>query len=127
MALAGYEPRLDACIRCDRSFDERSGIMVASYSPPRGGALCDECASQAREETMPLSQEAARMMQQLAAEDDARNLAATDLMPETASQMNRALRAHLRYRLERDVRSTAFLDAFRVGAMDELGETAPPV
>jgi DNA repair protein RecO (recombination protein O) len=127
MAQAGYEPRLDACIRCDRTFDERNDIMVASYSPPRGGALCEECASQAREETIPLSPETARMMQQLASEDDARRLAATDLMPEMASQVNRSLRAHLRYRLERDVRSTAFLDAFRVGAMDELGEITPPV
>jgi hypothetical protein len=59
-------------------------------------------------------------MRRLAAEESARAIADFDLPPTVRSEMNRTLRAHLRFRLERDVRSTAFLDAYRTGAMDEL-------
>jgi DNA repair protein RecO (recombination protein O) len=132
MSQIGYEPMLSACARCERPFGEGTDIMVASFSAARGGAVCDECTTQTREEMLPLSPETVDWMERLAAQDDARALARVDLPPAVRDEMNRALRAHLRYRLERDVRSTAFLDAYRVGAMDSLedlvtvGSTPPP-
>lgn len=123
MAQVGYEPRLDACARCDRDFSETE--PPAAYSAPRGGGLCGPCADQARDETLKMSPETAAMMLRLGAEEDARALAAIDLAPAVRDEMNRILRAHLRYRLERDVKSTAFLDAFRIGAMDNL--LSPPL
>lgn len=120
MAQVGYDPLLDSCARCERAFGDSSGIMEAAYSAPRGGALCDECAAQTREEVLRMSPQTAAMLRELSTEDSARTLAATTLLPAVAEEINRILRAHLRYRLERDVRSTAFLDAHRVGAMDNL-------
>jgi DNA repair protein RecO (recombination protein O) len=133
MAHEGYEPRLDSCIRCETEFTDLPDgasegrsltptpcIIEAAYSPVRGGALCAECAAATREEVLRLTPETAAVMRQLMAEDSARTLAVLELVPEVASEMNRAIRAHLRYRLERDVRSTAFLDAYRIGAMDDL-------
>lgn len=127
MAQAGYEPRLDSCARCEQGFDPAHGIMEAAYSPPRGGVLCEECTTQAREDVIALSPEAAETMRHLAGQTNARTLAATVLAPELSEQINRVVRAHLRYRLEREMKSTAFLDAFRVGAMDDLsGSTDAP-
>jgi DNA repair protein RecO (recombination protein O) len=115
----GYEPQLDSCVRCERGIVP-DGLPAGGFSPSRGGAVCDECAFQLREELLPMSADTLSWLRYLASEDDAFALA--DAMPpdNVREEMNRLLRSHLRYRLERDVRSTAFLDAFRVGAMDRL-------
>jgi DNA repair protein RecO (recombination protein O) len=136
MAHAGYEPQLHACTRCESLFDEISNvadgriretatpcIIEGGYSAIRGGAMCIECSAAAREEVLRLKPDTAAMMRRLTTEDNARALAALELAPALSAEMNRAIRAHLRIRLERDVRSTAFLDAYRVGAMDDLSET----
>jgi recombinational DNA repair protein (RecF pathway) len=119
MAQVGYEPRLDACIRCER--DLLSGdLLPGGFSPVRGGVLCEECASQVRDEVLKFGTRALQTLLSLAAQDDARVLAATEIPLEARDEINRALRAHLRYRMERDIKSTAFLDAFRIGAADDL-------
>ena len=127
MAQIGYEPQLTECIRCERIFDETQ-VHTAVYAPARGGALCDVCADTVKDETFPLSPIARATMLALRSEDDPRTLAAF-LLPdgEPRAEIARALRAHLRYRLERDVRSTAFLDAFRLGAMDNVDALMNPL
>jgi DNA repair protein RecO (recombination protein O) len=125
MAEAGYEPRLDECARCERRFGDENGILESAYSPSRGGVLCDQCVAQMREDVLPLSPQTAQSLRQLAREEDARTLAATVLPDDVVDQINRALRFHLRYRLERDLKSTAFLDAYRVGAMDITVDAGP--
>ena len=130
MGLAGYAPMMDACPRCDQMFDtvtgQDSGIIEEAYSPMRGGALCRECAMATREEVMAISTDAATWMRRLAVEDNARAMAEIVLPQPIADQLNRSLRSHLRLRLERDVKSTAFLDAYRVGAMENLSDPLPP-
>ncbi|MDX1931724.1 MAG: DNA repair protein RecO [Capsulimonadales bacterium] len=115
MAEAGYEPRLEECVRCERPFDG-DRVLETAYSPHRGGMLCTLCAEQTRESVLKVSAETARTLRYLAESDDARGLAAFTPEPEVPAELNRLLREHLRLRLERDVRSTAFLDAFRLEA-----------
>jgi DNA repair protein RecO (recombination protein O) len=112
MAAIGYEPRLDACIRCDRPFGPT--LPSAAFSAMRGGVLCDDCAAGARDETLPCDPATRLALIELADNDDARRLAALELPLERLARIRRILRAHLRLRLERDVRSTAFLDALRL-------------
>ncbi len=114
MAQAGYDPRLMDCVRCERLFDAK--IIETAYSPHRGGILCTVCAEQTREPVLPLSPQTAEIMRYLSGVDNARALAALTLEPDVLLQLNRILREHLRLRLERDIRSTAFLDAHRLGA-----------
>ena len=118
MAQEGYEPLLSHCVWCERPLGDEA--VVASYSAPRGGALCRDCAENAREDTLKLSEETRQAMLDLAGEDNARALAALKLSDPVREQVGRVTREHLRYRMERDVRSTAFLDAYRIGAMDSL-------
>jgi DNA repair protein RecO (recombination protein O) len=42
--LAGYTPRLDACVSCDRNPDEAADDGNPPYfAPPLGGVLCADC------------------------------------------------------------------------------------
>lgn len=113
MGHAGYEPRLMDCVRCEQIFDG-DRVSETAYSPYRGGILCTICAEQTKEEVLPLSRLTAETLRYLSGVEDARALAAMTLEPDILLQLNRVLREHLRLRLERDVRSTAFLDAFRL-------------
>ncbi len=114
LAQIGYEPRLDACARCGKDLADGEG---AGFSASRGGLLCGPCAD-ATDDTLNLSPAAARMMIRLLNEEDAKALARIEMTPTEREEIARVLRAHLRFRLERDVKSTEFLDAHRLGAMN---------
>lgn len=122
MAQVGYEPRLDACVRCGRNLagaDDRDERTF--FSPERGGLLCRACAD-ATNDALAIGRDTAAMMARLLAEHDARALAKIELAPVVRDELARVLRAHLRYRMERAIQSTALLDAFRLGAINDLGE-----
>ena len=114
LAQIGYEPRLDACARCGRDLADGEAL---AFSPSRGGLLCAPCAD-AADDSLTVSPTTTRMMIRLLSEDDAKALARIELAAPEREEMARILRAHLRFRLERDVKSTEFLDAHRLGAMD---------
>jgi hypothetical protein len=58
-------------------------------------------------------------MYYLAYEGKPGKIATAQIPAAVAQELNPAIRAHLRVRLERDIRSTAFLDAFRLGALHQ--------
>ena len=62
--LAGYTPRLDACVNCDRSPDEASDGDLPYFAPPLGGVLCADCRS-ASSDSFPLPPEALAALQSL--------------------------------------------------------------
>src|SRR5215210_2326655 len=41
--LAGYTPRLDACVSCDRSLSETLDESPPYFAPNLGGVLCSDC------------------------------------------------------------------------------------
>ncbi len=47
--LAGYTPRLDACVSCERDLAEIAGEGLLYFAPPFGGVLCAGCRSASRE------------------------------------------------------------------------------
>jgi DNA repair protein RecO (recombination protein O) len=112
LSHVGYEPRLDACIRCD-AFLEDSNPPIG-YSASRGGAVCESCRDMAREDLLPLSLATLLQMQTLFQMDNARAIAVLDLPAEQLSQINRLIRAHLKFRLERPLKTLADLDAWRL-------------
>jgi DNA repair protein RecO (recombination protein O) len=123
MTQTGYEPRLDVCARCETDLcylpGGTNGEEVTAYSPVRGGPLCLSCGRVAREETVPFSTLATQWMYYLAYEGKPGKIATAQIPAAVAQELNPAIRAHLRVRLERDIRSTAFLDAFRLGALHQ--------
>lgn len=119
MSLSGYEPRLDACIRCERDYLSEEADP-AGFSAGRGGILCSECRSAVREESIVFDRLALETLVQLSSLKDARKRVEAVIPDTVRDTINRSLRAHLRHRLERDIKSTAFLDAYRIGAADTL-------
>ncbi len=41
--LAGYTPRIDACVSCDRNLDGAAYGNLSYFAPPLGGVLCADC------------------------------------------------------------------------------------
>jgi DNA repair protein RecO (recombination protein O) len=54
--LAGYTPRLDACVSCDGNPDEAADGDPPYFAPPLGGVLCADCRS-ATSDAFPLPPE----------------------------------------------------------------------
>lgn len=127
LTQTGYEPRLDSCARCEMEFAHATrdgdGVPALGFSVARGGAVCGPCADLVREEIIPICPDTAEWMLRLSYEGDARRVASLTLPAQVSEEIARVLRAHLKFRLERAVRSTAFLDAYRLGAMEGLSAT----
>ena len=121
LALVGYEPQISRCVGCESEWGEF--VWPLSFSPGLGGVLCEICAKAARDETVPCPPKATWILEKLAGTLDPKALAALTTEPEVLALVNRALRAHLRLRLERVVKSTEFLDALR---LTESGGSAAP-
>ncbi|WP_309711913.1 DNA repair protein RecO [Armatimonas sp.] len=112
LAQIGYEPQLSACIRCDNPFD--TDYPPVGYSPSRGGALCIPCTEFLHGEAMPCNATTILLLERLTQLTDAKALAGLELPDEALTEINRILRAHLRYRIEREIKSLGMLDALRL-------------
>ena len=112
LGLLGYEPRFDSCVRCMEAFSRvapPTGFAVAL-----GGVLCDRCADMTNEKWIACSPRLIDAFDRLATATDTRELLGGELEPGLMGGIHRILRAHLRARLDRDVRTSGFLDAYRL-------------
>ena len=64
--LAGYTPRLDACVSCERDFDEALDGELLYFAPNLGGVLCADCRA-AAPDAFPLPPETLSTLQTLVA------------------------------------------------------------
>lgn len=117
---AGYAPRLDACVACGGVF--RNSAPPVAFAPARGGALCADCAEAAGPGLVPCDGAALRAFDRLALAEDTRELLGGELPPATMGTIHRLVREHLRQRLDRELKSSGFLDALR---LDETEQPSP--
>lgn len=103
MSMLGYRPELDRCIRCDA---EPITDQVA-FSPSLGGRVCPECGP-IPEDVIYLSKESADAIRRLLAAD-ARTVRDIQLKDEIKEEVGRAMRWHVRYRLDRELKSAEFI------------------
>ena len=103
----GYRPELEECVRCRRPL-----APVANYwSAAAGGVLCPGC--RIEEPAMrPLSLNALKMLR-LLLHGRWEHVARVSVDRALADELERAMREYVRWVLERDVRSVAFIDAVR--------------
>ncbi|MBU1878611.1 MAG: DNA repair protein RecO, partial [Chloroflexi bacterium] len=107
LAAAGYRPQLHTCPRCRRPLTP----VVNLISRAEGGVLCPRCGETDRT-ARPITVNGLKVLRFLQAEP----LAAADrlnLSPEVRGELEQIMRAILEYTLERQLRSTAFLDLVR--------------
>lgn len=104
----GQRPEVDRCVECDRVLDADERFR---WVPPLGGILCDRCPGPPHDRTG-ISLDALKLLkayQRL----DIEAIASLRLAPVVERETEAALREFVRYALEREARSLAFLDEVR--------------
>lgn len=113
LELLGYAPQLEVCIRC--------GVVALgdelTFSPSYGGLVCGKCGP-LPDDTLYLRNETVQAMKRLLAAEPS-DLRKMDLSPEVIKEAAQALHRHIRYRLERDIKSMEFLQSLAAVAADE--------
>ncbi|MHB1125783.1 MAG: DNA repair protein RecO [Bacillota bacterium] len=102
LRLLGYQPQLDACVRC-----RRQPGSVIYFSSPLGGVLCDHCQGEdPRAITLTLGTVA--IMQQLE-RMDLRKISRLRVPENRLQELSRSLEGYIEYRLEKRIKSSGFL------------------
>jgi DNA repair protein RecO (recombination protein O) len=103
----GYTPELDVCVACRVKLDPGTNY----WSAGAGGVVGPECR---REESAvrPISANAVKLLR-LLLHGRFSDVARVNVDPELGVELERALGEYVRWVLERDVRSAAFIDAVR--------------
>ena len=105
--LVGYRPQLQQCVSC-RSLLK---AITNSFSPSAGGVLCPSC-RQSQILTYPLSVNALKVLRFLQSSDyDTSSQLKINL--ELSQELEGVMRNYLKYLLEREVKSVAWLDTLR--------------
>ena len=103
----GYRPQLGQCVACHSILKS----VTNSFSPSAGGMLCPSC-RQDQPMTYLLSVNAQKVLRLL--QDSEYNIASgLKIDPGLARQLEMVMRNYLRYLLEREIKSTAWLDTLR--------------
>lgn len=107
LALVGYQPQLFRCVQCNELLQPEVNFL----SLARGGCLCPQHGAHHPETiALPLSVlKVLRFLQSRAWEE----VAALQISPETASQVESVLARYIVYHLEHTLRSSAFLAKLR--------------
>lgn len=103
----GYAPELFRCVQCGEQL--RPGEH--RFSPPGGGMLCAGCA-ESQPAGLPISVNAIKAMR-LMSQESFGVFRRLRLPAETALEVERVLRSHISYILDRQLRTREFLDHLR--------------
>ena len=103
----GYRPRLQQCAGCSAPLQPVTNF----FSSSQGGALCHDCGYQ-EPIARPLSLNALKVLR-LWQECDYATASKVRINPQLSSELEQVLREYIRYLLERQLKSTAWLDKLR--------------
>jgi len=111
----GYRPQLQQCVACHLPLTP----VTNSFCPGAGGMLCPNC-SRSQPLTYPVSVNALKVLRLLQNSDydTAKRLR---MNPELSHELEEIIKRYLKYLLEREVRSAAWLDTLR----EQIKQTAP--
>jgi DNA repair protein RecO (recombination protein O) len=105
--LTGYRPQLQKCANCNSSLQP----VMNYFSPSQGGVLCPDCAF-AEPFALQLSLNALKVLR-LWQTCDYASAIRVHINLELASELEQTMRQYIRYRLDRQVKSTAWLDRLK--------------
>jgi DNA repair protein RecO (recombination protein O) len=105
--VLGYRPELDECVTCR----ERLKALTNYWTARGGGIVCPSC-SRDGEQVRPLSVNAVKLLRLLLHARWA-HVEPVVVEPDLALELERAMLDYMRWVLDRDVRSAAFIDAVR--------------
>jgi len=111
----GYRPQLQQCVNCHSTLVPAANSFCSSA----GGVLCPGC-RQSQPLTHPLSVNALKVLRLLQI-DDYSTVRRLKMNPGLSRELEQVIKHYLRYLLERDVKSAAWLDTVR----RQIKEAAP--
>lgn len=103
----GYRPQLHQCVSCQKSLEP----MVNSFSPGSGGMLCPDCAVN-HPSSYPLSVNAQKVLR-LLQNSDYSAVERLKIDAGLSRELERIMGNYLKYLLEREIKSAAWLDTLR--------------
>jgi DNA repair protein RecO (recombination protein O) len=104
---AGYRPQLRQCITCHRALDPAANY----FSPAAGGLLCPDC-NLNQPFSYPLSLNAQKVLR-LLQDEDFPAAARVKIDAELGREIENVISGYLKYLLEKEVKSAAWLDTLR--------------
>jgi len=103
----GYRPQLQQCVSCHSILEPITNAFCSSA----GGTLCPKC-SQSHSSACPLSVNALKVLRFIQS-NDYTTASKLKLTPEISHEVEMIVRDYLRYLLEREAKSAAWLDTLR--------------
>lgn len=103
----GYRPQLQNCLSCNSALQPVTNF----FSPYQGGVLCPECSYQ-EPVARPLSISALKVLR-LWQECDFATALRAKISPELSSELEQVMKEYITYLLERETRSTTWLDRLK--------------
>ncbi len=103
----GYRPQLRECVSCHLPLE----LAINSFCPSAGGMLCPNC-HPSRPVAYPLSVNAQKVLR-LMQDTNYVTVSQLKISPELAMELERVMAGYLKYLLEREVKSAAWLSALR--------------
>lgn len=105
LANAGFGPELYQCVECSSDLEPADHL----FSNAKGGVLCPECRTQPGEAMLPLSLGAMKVVRFVRREAYPR-VAELEVPAPLLDEIERLLGSYIRYVLERDLKSTEFMN-----------------
>ncbi|MFH1662522.1 MAG: DNA repair protein RecO [Chloroflexota bacterium] len=107
LSYVGYRPQLQHCVLCHSPLKQ----ATLSFSPKAGGMLCPDC-NNSQPLTYKISLDGLKLLRVLQ-ESDYEMVNQLEAKPQSNYEIEWMIRNYIRYLLERDVKSIAWLDTIR--------------
>jgi DNA repair protein RecO (recombination protein O) len=109
LSLTGYRPELGHCVLCRKPLEP----VTNAFANSAGGMLCDACGT--NRYRSPVSVNTLKVLRLLQSDDYATSRR-LKLTAGLSAELNIVLRNYIRYLLERDVKSTEFMDSLKTAS-----------
>jgi len=107
----GYRPQLQQCVSCHQPLEP----ITNAFCSAAGGVLCPVC-SQSQPLIHPISVNTLKVLRFLQS-SDYDTVSKLKMNPELSHQLEMVMRDYLKYLLEREIKSAAWLDSLRSAAL----------
>jgi DNA repair protein RecO (recombination protein O) len=106
----GYRPQLQQCLSCKKVLQP----VVNYFNVALGGMLCPDC-SRSQPVTIALSVNAQKILRLAQSDLDSADdiISRLKISPELTTELESVMRSYLKYLLEREVKSAAWLDSLK--------------
>ena len=109
----GYRPQLQQCVACNSPLEP----TINYFCPSAGGILCAKC-SPSQPLTYPLSVNAQKVLR-LLRNSDYNTVSRLKIDGELSRELEKVMSSYIKYLLEREVKSAAWLDTLREQAREQ--------